>query len=434
MNTIKIYLHNGKIACDLIENNINVVRHYEELQVKHVLNELIKEKNINVRIIDTINNSKAIIVRYADFLVELHNLEFLYQQENLIIEYINLIKTNLEKKQIQRVKNSNKSKKSRVERQNKYKQSIISTTSIGLIIALSITIGYLKEEKKDHDLLENDGYIVTEEENHTSHDKEQIITVPHQDLSIGPISFELNTSSDKIDVIQEIEENNIQNSSVVYIEYEDRSNTSKAKYTRETYGKIISKYANMYGLDENLMIALATQERGIHSETMDRGGATGLMQIQNSVWVGQTISGYNFETGKMDKIKITEENIGNLETNIRIGCMCFQNCLDMAHGNILIALQMYNFGYGNMSKVINAYAIETNKTRKEIYENQYDIGWLEYTDIIKAGDSNYVKNVLSWLGEFKQIEIRRKTSEERSVIVSSNPEYQNDMKVSIKNH
>lgn len=35
----------------------------------------------------------------------------------------------------------------------------------------------------------------------------------------------------------------------------------------------------MYGVDPALVLAVATQERGIHSSVTDTGGATGLMQI-----------------------------------------------------------------------------------------------------------------------------------------------------------
>lgn len=440
MNTIKIYLNNGQLTCDLIENNNTIVRRYEGTSVDKVINALTKERIVGARTIDNTDNPKTMVVRYDNFKVELHNLEILYRQENSIVEYIDLIKTTLETRQIQRVKNSNQSKKNKVERQNKYKKSIIRTTSIALTIVLMMTLGYIKKDKNKYDFPENDGYLVVENINPPTHIGGMTTTIqlPSQiEQPTMPIEQPKSITSIPLtpsEQIPETEENNVNIYPVAYIEYEDRSDTSKAKNTRERYGKIISKYANMYGLDANLMIALATQERGTHSETMDRGGATGLMQIQNSVWVGQTISGYNFETGKIDKIKITEENIGDLETNIRIGCMCFQNCLDMSYGNILIALQMYNFGYGNMSKVITTYAYETNQTKEEIYANQYDIGWLEYTNIIQVGDSNYVKNVLSWLGRLNQLAIKRKTSGDRSVTVSCNPEYQQEMQTSGKRH
>lgn len=91
---------------------------------------------------------------------------------------------------------------------------------------------------------------------------------------------------------------------VVSIDYNDRSNTEKAYITQAYYGDLINKYSKMYGMDPNLVLAIATQERGIHGTTIDVGGAIGLMQIQYNVWAGQKISAYNFQTGKRESFII----------------------------------------------------------------------------------------------------------------------------------
>lgn len=219
------------------------------------------------------------------------------------------------------------------------------------------------------------------------------------------------------------EENNVVNTNpAVSINYEDRSLTQKAYLTNLNYGVLIEKYAKMYGLDENLVLAIATQERGKHSTVQDRGGATGLMQLQNSVWEGETITAYNFETNSIDKEYITKEKISNLETNIKISCMAIQNCKDYMNKNILATIQCYNMGYGNMMKILSTYSKETNKSITDILNDQSDIGWLEYRNIINKGDKNYIENVLSWMGSDIVIKNNNKDNTETILCVSNNLE------------
>ena len=219
------------------------------------------------------------------------------------------------------------------------------------------------------------------------------------------------------------EENNVVNTNpAVSINYEDRSLTQKAYLTNLNYGSLISKYAKMYGLDENLVLAIATQERGTHSTTKDKGGATGLMQLQNSVWEGESITAYNFETNSIDKEYITSQKISNLETNVKISCMYLQNCKDYMNNNILATIQCYNMGYGNMMKILTAYAKDTNQSVTDILNNQKDTGWLEYRDIITKGDKNYIENVLSWIGSDVVITNSNKDNSETIFYVSNNIE------------
>ena len=63
-------------------------------------------------------------------------------------------------------------------------------------------------------------------------------------------------------------------------EFEDRSQSEKANKTKELYYNIIDKYSKMYGLPTNLMVAVATQECGVHQTTRSAGGGFELFQIQ----------------------------------------------------------------------------------------------------------------------------------------------------------
>ena len=185
------------------------------------------------------------------------------------------------------------------------------------------------------------------------------------------------------------------------LNYPDWSKEPKANTVKAYYGDMISKYARMYGIDPKLAIAVATQETdtGIHRSTMDDGGATGLMQIQNDVWIGEYVTAYNFETKSMESVEVTNSNIGEVENNIKMGCMILQNAMEYMDHNILAGIQCYNMGYGNVNSILDAYSKYSGKSRNSILKDVNDIGWMDFRQIIKVGEPNYVEKVFSWMGE-----------------------------------
>lgn len=196
-----------------------------------------------------------------------------------------------------------------------------------------------------------------------------------------------------------IEENDF-NKDNVFISYMDRSNTEKVRITKAFYGELINRYAKIYGVDPQIILAIATQERGIHSDKQDIGGATGLMQIQNEVWAGKSLTAYNYDLGKNETIIVDEEKLSDVFYNIKVGCMYFQNCMDYMNNNPIAAIQCYNYGYGNMQQVLKQYSLQTGKTPQQILSNISDCGWLDCRNVISenVGDRHYVENVISWLG------------------------------------
>ena len=66
----------------------------------------------------------------------------------------------------------------------------------------------------------------------------------------------------------------------IYIDYEDQTGYEKAINTIKNYGDILTEKANKYGIDPKLVIAIATQENGVHRGYIEEGGGIGLMQIQ----------------------------------------------------------------------------------------------------------------------------------------------------------
>lgn len=174
-----------------------------------------------------------------------------------------------------------------------------------------------------------------------------------------------------------------------------RSNDEKAIKAKELYYGKIQKYSNKYGLDPDIVCAIATQERGIHSSIKDNGGAIGLMQIQVSVWHDKTIEVFDYEENKMKTIYITEEKLKDIDFNIEVGCAVFQDCLNHMKGNVIAALQSYNTGPYAVDDIIKKYCDVSGKTKLQILEEN-DLNWLDYRTSDYNGDPDYVEHVLSY--------------------------------------
>lgn len=291
----------------------------------------------------------------------------------------------------------------KVVRKNKYSKTRIIAGGLALIMLTASSIGLIKKNNNS---------------------KNDI-----KDESIEEFVDNENNIEDNFVVEQSTKEfTNMQNNDIEYepkietisICYLDRSDTDKAYITKAYYSELIENNAKKYGLDKNLILAIATQERGIHSNSKDVGGATGLMQIQNAVWVNETVTAFNFETNKEETQKITSDNICDVYSNVKIGCMIYQNCLKYMNYNTIAATQCYNMGYGNMMKILTAYAKDNNKTVEDVLNNKTDIGWLDYRNLVNQGDQNYVENVCSWIGD--EIVLTNYTSDNQEILLKVNNE------------
>lgn len=284
---------------------------------------------------------------------------------------------------------SNKTKK--VIRENKYAGKRIVASALALVTLGSVMYCFGKKKTDKPEPTTPTSY--TEQYEPSSDD---FFTEPT--IYDDPTINDGENNEDDL-LVQTPEENEEKDNSIkISIAYEDRSDTEKARKTQAWYGDIIEKYAKRYGLDPRIVIAIATQERGVHSEKKDSGGATGLMQIQNSVWRDKSLTAYNFETNSYETIVVDEDSLGDVFYNIKVGCMYFQNCMDYMNNNVLAAIQCYNMGYGSMMNILKAYSSDSGKNVSEVLEDVSNCCWLEYRDIIKYGDQAYLENVLSWIG------------------------------------
>lgn len=173
------------------------------------------------------------------------------------------------------------------------------------------------------------------------------------------------------------------------------------------------KYGEMYGVDPYILMAKAMQESSFSHNSCLPGGSNyngyGMGIMQHESPDGRQIVAYNYKTGQEDVIRVTYDNAMDLEMNIKMGAMHFQNCLKNNNGNILLALQAYNYGQGMVNSILTRYGRDQGMTVDEIKSNYSDIGWMEYvTDAHNNawryigdwngyyGDANYIRNVLRY--------------------------------------
>lgn len=230
-------------------------------------------------------------------------------------------------------------------------------------------------------------------------------TIEEAIINIHDDSFKYDLNNEEKYIIQDntIEETNtIELDEMLDIDsfhfsYEDKTNEENLSNAKR-YEDIFKKYGKRYGVDPNLLMAMAAQENcGKHYENLNGRYATGIMQIERSANLGSTVSAYNFETQEIDKVKITQEAIEDLETNIQIGTIILRNRLEENNYNIPLALQSYNFGAGNMSKVINSCSENENIPKNDIKNNCTNPLWLNYRTVISVGDSKYIEHIFSFI-------------------------------------
>lgn len=213
------------------------------------------------------------------------------------------------------------------------------------------------------------------------------------------------------------------------LETEDLTGSEKYQNAKENYYDLIEKYANEYGLDPMVMLALATQERGVHSETVDSGGGLGLFQIQIEGgwnWNNENVSAFNFRTNEEETVTITKEKASTLEYNIKYGCMLFQSALREQNYNVPRAIQCYNYGSTYMDQVISECCRDTGYSRSDI-SDPTNLIWTNYRSVIKNGDDRYLENVLRYLPNDTQIEFK-KPSGETITMTFENETFNDNMK------
>ena len=208
---------------------------------------------------------------------------------------------------------------------------------------------------------------------------------------------------------------------VVEEKQEDKKQELESMFSEDafhfSYEDIFEKYANRYGLDKNLLMAMAAQESsGDHYGHLDDGRpAAGIMQIEKSVHLGNKVKAYNFETGEMEYITVTQDKLNNIDSNIQIGSMILREYIENSNYNIPLAIQTYNMGPGNMNKVLNTCGDLENVEVYTMKNNPTNNKWLNYRSFVKAGDSKYVEHVFSYLGKHSNLQVLKRNNQKVSV-------------------
>lgn len=212
---------------------------------------------------------------------------------------------------------------------------------------------------------------------------------------------------------------------VTYLEFEHNRDSEKGDHAYDNYYELVEKYSNKWGVSPNVIMSMLTQESG--------GYSTNLMQIQFWSWKDQVINVYNFEAGKYEKlvltdnpqeyerkygdiITITKDDLNNPKTNISVGTVLFRESARAMNNHIGASIQCYNFGYGNMMKVLNETASQTGVSVDAILEDQENIDFVNYTHIIDAGDPNYLSNVMQYTNSLEEGFILKEIDENGNII------------------
>lgn len=378
--------NNGYIMCTIENNNkISYISYFEILDYIKKISLLQKDLTIiNNNIEFRTNNNIVVIKNYRNNKdIELNEII-----ERLIKEKINKRKEYLRKKKINR------------------NRRIACTVILGAITLSTLFSNFsnVKSSEIKNDITHNNYNI---EINYSRDSKDAVKNVTY-----------IQDEEKETEFIEENDKN------IIEVAFDSRIETEKFQVTKAYYKDIINNIALEYGIDPQIMLAIATQESGIHD--INRiGPAIGLMQIEKSVWNNQSLTAYNYSKNQEETIFITEEKLKDLEFNIRTACMIFQQCLKNSNYNLTVAIQMYNYGYGN---IINTFKMcYGNNVNFDETSKSNDNLWLDYRENISEGDKEYLEHILSYIENIEDIynknndniinyEIRNKSLDKKTFI------------------
>lgn len=211
--------------------------------------------------------------------------------------------------------------------------------------------------------------------------------------------------------------NNMLSGDTFHFSYEDRTQSENIDNVNQ-YDNIFQKYAKMYGLDANLLKAMACQESGgNHFGNLGNGPAEGIMQIEKSVHIGQEISAYNVESKEYDTVYVTQENLQDIDFNIRVGAMDLKNALEAFNYNIPQGVQAYNYGIGGMNESLAMCSNNIGISQETLEKTPSNNEWLNYRESFEMGDSKYIEHVFSYLPNNTQIKVQDNDGNIHSIII-----------------
>ena len=187
--------------------------------------------------------------------------------------------------------------------------------------------------------------------------------------------------------------------------FDNNIDSSTYEYVDANYSDVIDRVARERGIDSSLLKAIVTQESS--------GKDPNLMQITYDVWADHVFNSYNYETGKMERIVMSNSNnyksdikviplseMNDPYNNITIGSQIFREELARYDYNLYLGIQAYNFGIGNMNTMFSAYTGDTGRSRNSIINDIDSIEFTNYTDaVVGQGDSKYLEHVMRYVDD-----------------------------------
>lgn len=358
---------------------------------------LAKKDKINFKRVRIHNN--RIVMQSRNNQIIIRNLEEMYENGMFDYFYNNMSKINKAYK-----KNNKKSL-------SKGKVVGIATVGIAAAIMLAVTAGKIKDRSSEVIPIE-----IEEEENLEENELnvQNILSEPIDDMAMRSDAIvpeqEDNMVIDPDELLNELDEEQaleeyLNSIDVVRLAYDTEFDQVKYENAYESCNEYIQVRAPRWGVSPTLAQGMVTQETG--------GYFTNLMQIQFNSWHDQKITLFNYETGKMESIiltnnpegynrkpntqYITEKDLENPKTNISVGCILLQYSFERMEHNIPAAIQCYNFGTNNMNKVLDEAAANLGISVDEILSDPTNTDWLPYRDIINVGDKNYLEHVIRYI-------------------------------------
>ena len=187
----------------------------------------------------------------------------------------------------------------------------------------------------------------------------------------------------------------VSNSNVSNVSNDDASSFSNVLATEEaalnsannvthpagtvTYADLFNEAATTYGVDVNLLTAIAKQESNFKADAVSSAGAIGIMQLMPA----------------------TAESLGvsdpyDARENIMGGAKYIRQMLDRYDGDVTLALAAYNAGSGNVAKYggVPPFTETQNYVAKVTanYENKVEVPDIVYSSPAGASENASVEN------------------------------------------
>ena len=294
-----------------------------------------------------------------------------------------------------KVYRDNKYSNRRIKTVKKFIKRFAAATGIGVIVICAANLIPINAVKADAEVTNNEIQVEMINTEDGIDFKNVDYEEPNNGIATGDKDEDMDEGLDPFNVGSSLDKNMV------------------VDYLSSYEGGLVSKYASDYGVDPNIMVSIAMQETTLNHSACIPGGdmysgyGVGLMQLESPS--GEEVTAYNYNTKGWETEYITMDNACDIEKNIKIGCMLFQNKLKENNGNILLSIQSHNYGQPMIDMMMNnLYGTDADNVKRE-YDN---ISWLsevknisddpgKYLDdwVGGYGDGNYLENVLKFCPE-----------------------------------